>query len=123
MNTNSKLYLVIGLLIFMLIMTLSDKPIDNNDKLHELMEQNSVLYRKNDSLVDMNKYLDVKIDSIKKEKEILNVKLVNTKSEILIINKKRNEIPNYVKRLSANGVANELTKYLDEKTKSGDTIR
>lgn len=87
------------------------------------MEKSNILVRKNDSLKNINIQLDKKIDSIRDDREILVKKLVIAKSEILIINKKRNEIPKYVNRLSANGVANELTKYLDEKTKSGDTIK
>jgi len=87
-------------------------------KLHELTEKSIMLMRKNDSLNDINKNLKIKIDSIQKETEVLKGKTVVLDSTLKSINKKRNEIPNYVKRLSANGVSDEFTKYLNEKTKS-----
>ena len=87
-------------------------------KLHELTEKSIMLMRKNDSLNDINKRLTIKIDSIKVETEILKQKSISLDSTLKKINKNRNEIPNYVKRLSANGVSDEFTKYLNEKTKS-----
>jgi len=87
-------------------------------KLHELTEKSIMLMRKNDSLNDINKRLTIKIDSIKVETEILKQKSISLDSTLKKINKNRNEIPNYVKRLSANDVSDEFTKYLNEKTKS-----
>jgi hypothetical protein len=89
-----------------------------DEKLHELSEKSIMLMRKNDSLDNINKKLNIKIDSIQKETEVLKGKSVALDSTLKSINNKRNEIPNYIKRLSANGVSDEFTKYLNEKTKS-----
>jgi hypothetical protein len=65
----------------------------------------------NDSL---NKKI-AKIDLLIEEK---NKKILEKESQIKTLKKIKNEIPNHVSTLSANGVANTFSKYIERTTKS-----
>lgn len=82
-----------------------------------LHTENTTLLSKNDSLKNNNVKLDVilaKIDAKldKNNEDTNNVLIVLDK-----LKQKKNEIPNYVSSLSANGTADALSKYLEDRTK------
>jgi hypothetical protein len=85
-----------------------------------LHTENTTLLTKNDSLKNNNVKLDIilaKIDAKldKNNEDTNNVLIVLDK-----LKEKKNEIPNYVSSLSANGTADALSKYLEDRTK-GET--
>jgi hypothetical protein len=82
-----------------------------------LHTENTTLLTKNDSLKNNNVKLDIilaKIDAKldKNNEDTNNVLIVLDK-----LKEKKNEIPNYVSSLSANGTADALSKYLEDRTK------
>jgi hypothetical protein len=72
---------------------------------------------KNDSLFILNDKLEKKIAKINLLIEANNKEITEKESQIQLLKKRKNEIPNHVNVLSANGVASSLTKYI-ERTKS-----
>jgi hypothetical protein len=87
---------------------------DNKDKIEVLQKQNESLIKKNDSLSIANAKIDVLISEINKKIDGNTEILVATKKQLQDIKKIQNEIPHYVNNLSANGVANEFSKYLNK---------
>lgn len=92
------------------------------DEIKALQEENSALVVKNDGLVAKNIKIDKVISQINNKIDNNSTQLLKTQVELIKLKNKKNEIPSYVNRLSANGVANEFTKYLDKRTES-DSIR
>lgn len=86
--------------------------------LKQLKENNDKLYKKNDSLLLANKYLDKRISELNILIESNNKMLTETQDRLDYLNKRRNEIPTYINNLSATGVANEFSAYLNKNTKS-----
>ena len=106
------------LLIIMILARRSNNPTDYENQIKALHEQNDKLLHNNDSLKAVNGKLDLYIQEINTQLVANQKQLAKTQSQLDNLNKRRNEIPNSVKRLSANGVASEFSKYLDKRTKS-----
>jgi len=87
-------------------------------KLRDYANKSVILMRKNDSLMNKNKELSTKIDGVKTQTEVFKNRSIVLDSEKKRINRQRDEIPNYVEHLPANGVSDAFTKYLDKKTES-----
>lgn len=84
----------------------------HEDEINKLKKDNIGLLSKNDSLNLVNHVLDSTItvyDTLLAKNDRL---IVNTQEELDRLKKKRDEIPNYVNSLSANGVASNLSDYL-----------
>jgi hypothetical protein len=92
------------------------------DEIKKLREANESFAKKNDSIALVNKVLDKKIAELDLIIKDNNKKLAENDSAIKLLKKKKNETPSYVNRLSASGVATELSKYLD-KTSEGKNSR
>lgn len=92
------------------------------DEINKLRQANELLSKNNDSIALVNKNLDKKLAELNLLLKENNKKLAETDSALKLLKKKRNETPNYVNRLSASGVATELSKYLD-KTSEGKNSR
>lgn len=88
------------------------------DEIKSLQEKNEYLLSKNDSLKKLNEALDKQIFEINKQIQINEKMLVESELKINALKKTRNETNNNVIRLSANGVANELSNYI-KKHKNG----
>ena len=86
--------------------------------IERLEKANTNLATKNDSLNSANKNLDALICGLQGKVKINEAKLASTQSQLDKLNKKRHEIPSNVNRLSANGVADAFTKYLDKRAES-----
>ena len=93
-------------------------------KINKHKEEIKVLHEKNDSLTKKND--ELKIDNAKLDTVLVKIdaklKQNNKDTDSVItelneIKKKRNEISNHVNTLSANATADELTKYLERRTK------
>lgn len=94
----------------------------HKDEIKALHEANKVLMNKNDSLGVVNKNLDIKMSEINDLLKINNKEIADAKTEISRLKNKRHEIPTYVNGLSANGVASDISKYL-ETTKSPNSSK
>lgn len=88
------------------------------DELKSLHDSNELLSKKNDSLLTINSILDKKIALINVLIEQNNKKLSETQSQLDKLKKKRNEVSNHVNNLSADGVSNAFSDFLDKTTKS-----
>ena len=107
------------ILVFFILFKGTPESNDYEDEIEKLQKENKELLKNNDSLKQNNIELDLKIDSINKV-VVKNERLIEkTQSELDKLNKKRNETTNNVYRLSASGVANSLTDYL-ERTKGSN---
>jgi hypothetical protein len=87
------------------------------DELKSLHDLNELLSKKNDSLLTINSILDKKIALINVLIEQNNKKLSETQSQLDKLKKKRNEVSNHVNNLSADGVSNAFSDFLDKTTK------
>jgi chromosome segregation ATPase len=85
----------------------------HKDEIDALHKTNSDLLLKNDSLKKLNNKLDSKIAEINILLYNNNKQISEAQAEINRLKNKRNEIPNYVNGLSANDVANDISKYLE----------
>ena len=94
----------------------------HKDEIDALHKSNSDLLLKNDSLKNLNDKLDIKISEINILLDSNNKQISEAQNEINRLKNKRNEIPNYVNGLSANDVANDISKYL-ETTKDTDSSK
>jgi len=81
----------------------------------ELKKDNIRLSIKNDSLIRENKNLDIKIIEIVKDLGVKKTKIDETQVQINKLKSKRYEIPTYVNNLSGDGIADEFTKYLENR--------
>jgi predicted nuclease with TOPRIM domain len=102
------------LLLFAVFMYQKNNPSDYQKQIDGLHKENETLLFKNDSLKSENIKLDAFIVGIEKQISENNTKLSQTQSQLNDLKKKRNEIPTYVNTLSANGVANAFSDYLEE---------
>jgi len=109
--------LAIGL-IFSFLIGQRSKIDYKKDELKTLHDSNELLISKNDSLLTVNTVLDRKIASINLIIEQNNKKLSETQSQLEKLKKKRNEVSNNVNSLSANGVSNAFSDFLNKNTKS-----
>lgn len=107
--------IIIGLLLF------GNVIVDNNAKeIKALKIENADLMGKNDILKSNNNRLDKVLNKID-----IDLKQNNKDTDAILtaldkINKKKNETRTYVNSLSANDVADELSKYLEKRTKGND---
>lgn len=107
-----------SLLIIALLVNRKTNPKSYQDEINALHLENSRLTNNNDSLKLVNVKLDKTITQIEKKISANEVLLADTQLQLEYLNKRKNEIPNDVNRLSANGVTIAFTNYLDKRTKS-----
>lgn len=88
----------------------------NKDEIKELHDSNDRLSLKNDSLKNANNELDSEILEINKQLIINSNKLSITQIELDKLKKRKNETYTHVNNLSANGVANAFSDYLNTKS-------
>lgn len=93
----------------------------HKDEIKALHENNAKLLHSNDSLKKANVAADAAIADITKMLEVNSGKLVNTQTELDKLKKRKNETFNHVNNLSANGVSDAFSDFLDERTKSTNT--
>jgi len=119
LDAKSIFIIILGaLLVIMILSRRANNPANYENEIKALHEQNDKLSHNNDSLKVANQNLDKYIKDINTQLVANQKLLTNTQSQLDKLNRRRNEIPNSVKRLSANGVASEFSNYLDKRTKS-----
>lgn len=104
--------IVIGLYLFG--KTNIDK---HKEEIKTLHIKNDSLLSKNNSLKNDNAKLDIILTQIDSKLNKNNKETNAVLSALDKLKTKKNEIPNYVNALSANGTANAITKYLEDRTK------
>lgn len=90
----------------------------HKDEINNLHKQNSSLLYKNDSIRLVNIKIDAKLNILDRKLQDNASKLILTQKELQALKKKKNEIPTYVKHLSANEVANAFSSHLNTKSPS-----
>lgn len=113
------IFILGGLLILAVIFN-QKKYVTDETILDDLHNKTTILETTNKSLKEANKKLDSTIFIINQELVVNRIQLDKTQKQLQELNKKRNEISTNVNRLSANGVANAFTKYLDKRTKGSN---
>lgn len=114
------IFILGGLLILAVIFN-QKKQTSNDSIIKELHVKSDLLEKDNEELKEANKKLDSTIFIINQELVVNKEKLDKTQAKLQDLNNKRNEISTNVNRLSANGVANAFTDYLNKRTKSSNT--
>jgi cell division protein FtsB len=89
---------------------------DNKDEIQALHENNDSLKKSNDSLRKANTQIDAEIAAITKILNANDVKLAATQIELDKLKKRKNETFTHVTNMSANGVSNAFTDYLNTKS-------
>lgn len=113
------IFILGGLLIGAVVFNQISKP-TNDSLIKELNEKTILLEKDNEELKKENKKLDSTIFIVNQELIANRAKLDKTQAQLKELNNKRNEISTNVNRLSANGIANAFTEYLDKRTKSSN---
>lgn len=105
--------IVLGIAVIISFMLGQKRTINYREgELQKLHQANEQLQTNNDSIAQVNKALDYQLMKIQTEIAVKEAQLYQTNKEITRLNNKRNEIPNNVTFLSANGVATELSDYI-----------
>jgi uncharacterized protein YoxC len=86
------------------------------DEIEALHKQNEAIIKVNDSLLYANKRIDQEIKDIHDKLATTAIELAQAQKQIKDLKIRSHEIPKYVGALSANGVASELTNYLNTKS-------
>ena len=89
----------------------------HEEEIKALHVENDSLLTKNDSLKSDNAKLDIILTQIDEKLDKNNEETNSVLSVLDKLKEKKNEIPNYVNSLSANGTADALSKYLEDRTK------
>lgn len=114
------IFILGGLLILAVIFN-QNKQNSNDSLIKELHAKSDSLVKNNEELKEKNKKLDSAIFIINQQLVVNKEKLDKTQEQLQDLNNKRNEISTNVNRLSANGVANAFTDYLNKRTKSSNS--
>jgi septal ring factor EnvC (AmiA/AmiB activator) len=115
LDIKSIFIIVLGVLLLIAIFVgQKNNPSDYQKQIRVLDKDNKKLVSRNDSLKSENIKLDTFIISIENKIKENDVKLSQTQSQLNDLKKKKNETPIYVNSLSANGVANAFSDYLEE---------
>ena len=119
--------ILIVILCFLLIINFffgqSNKIDYGVDEIKLLHQQTDNLLKQNDSLKKENIKIDCYIKAINEKIDNNSKELEKTKLELNNLKNKRIENDNYVNHLSNDGVADEFTKYLNNKTKGNGNHR
>lgn len=116
-DIKNMLIILLGIIIvgmFLFNKNVIDKHANEIKALHT---ENTALLTKNDSLRNDNVKLDIILAKIDAKLDKNNEETNSVLTALGKLKEKKNEIPNYVSSLSANGTADALSKYLEDRTK------
>lgn len=119
-DMKTMLIILLGVIVIGMFFFEETKIDKHEEEIKALHVENDSLLITNDSLKNDNAKLDVFLTQIDAK---LNKNNEETGAVLSVLDKlkqKKNEIPNYVSSLSANGTADAIAKYLDDRTK-GET--
>lgn len=112
------LIIILGIIVIGLLLFGNDTIDKHSTEIKNLKIENSSLLLKNEELKIDNAKLDIILGQIDLKLTQNNENTNTVLSALDKLKNKKNEIPNYVNSLSANGTANALSKYLENRTKS-----
>lgn len=119
LDIKSVLIIILGLGLIISFIIGQKTSIDyKKDEMKSLQKQNELLISRNDSLKMLNEALDKHIFTLNQQIQINEKMLAESETEINELKRRKNEKTNTIIRLSANGVANELSNYI-KKHKNG----
>lgn len=108
--------LVLAVALILSFVFRPSKQIDNHKAEKELLEQqNKALRHSNDSISNVNKVIENYRKLIADSLVMTKKELLKSDNRIKDLEKRRNEIPNKVRNLNADGVADEISNYLNSK--------
>lgn len=90
----------------------------HTDEINQLHKDNSELLSKNDSLIKANHKIDFKLCELEGQIIKTEDKLSKKETELQTLKNKKNEVYYHTRHMSANRISNEMSKYLDSRTKS-----
>jgi len=115
LDIKSIFIIVLGVLLLIAVFVgQKNNPSDYQKQISVLDKDNKKLFSRIDGLKSEINKLDTFIVSIENKIKENDVKLSKTQSQLNDLKNKKNEIPIYVNSLSANGVANAFSAYLEE---------
>lgn len=123
MDAKTMLIWILGIVLCVTLYFNGQKVNKHKEEIKVLHEQNESLEGKNDSLKDNIKKLDVVLTEIDKKLTQNNKEMGVVNQSIENLKNRKNEIPTYVNRLSANSTADALSNYLERKTKGTSTSK
>ncbi len=121
MDAKTILIWVLGIVLCITLYFNGQKIDKHKEEIKTLHVENKSLENKNDSLKINIQKLDIILTEIDNKLNQNNKEIKGVNQSIEKLKNKKNEIPTYVNSLSANGTANELSSYLNRKTKSTST--
>ena len=102
-------------LILSFIFRPSNKINTHEDEINALKLDNQRILKNNDSLLAINNTLSVEIKDLVNDINRIKNSLGQTKDKINKLQNDKDKVSSYVNTLNADGVANELTKYLNRR--------
>lgn len=120
LDNKSYIILLLTALLILLVVSRPGKKIDYyKDEIKDLKNKNKELMKSYDSLEFENRKLDIKIESLNSIIQTNEKIIIGYNKQIINLKQNRNEIPNKVNVLTADGVASEFTNYLKTKSSKG----
>jgi chromosome segregation ATPase len=121
MDAKTMLIWILGIVLCITLYFNGQKVNKHKEEIKVLHKENKSLEGKNDSLKNNIKKLDIILTEIDKKLTQNNKEMEGVNQSIEKLKNRKNEIPTYVNRLSANNTADALSNYLDRKTKGTST--
>jgi flagellar biogenesis protein FliO len=116
-DIKNMLIILLGIIIIGMFLFGKNVIDKHEDEIKTLHIENETLLTTNDSLKNNNIKLDVILAEIDTKLDKNNEETNSVLTALGKLKGKKNEIPNYVSSLSANGTADALSKYLKDRTK------
>lgn len=108
--------IVLGVLLILSFIFRPSKGIDTyEDEINNLKIANETLKNNNDSLLIINGTLSAEIKELMTNIDSTQTALANTEDKINDLENGKGKVSGYVNTLNADGVANELTNYLNRR--------
>ena len=108
--------IVLGALLILMIIFRPSKDIETyENEINNLKALNEELSKGNDSLILINDALSIEITELINNIDSTQAALANTEDKINDLENGKGKVSTYVRTLNADGVANELTNYLNRK--------
>ena len=121
MDAKTMLIWILGIVLCITLYFNGQKVNKHKEEIKILHVENESLVSRNDSLRNNIQRLDVVLTEIDKKLTQNNKEMGVVNQSIEKLKNRKNEIPTYVNRLSANSTADALSNYLDRKTKGTST--
>lgn len=105
--------------VSVIVCSVKKTPDTNKNTIKDLHNDDKRLNLNNDSLFKVNELLNKNISDLELKIQVKTLEIDTKETEIKRLKNRKNETPNYVKRLGANDVANAMSNYI-ERTENKD---